>query len=106
MTSQGWVRYSVTRGGKRALDELKLENSAFVLSLSGGHATFHFKERPPSSVVAQERIRDWADTAPDPESGFAAGRLVQLERDRMAAARAAWPDVWKRLDEAARKAVS
>ena len=41
-----------------------------------------------------------------PESAFAAGRLVQLERDRMAAARAAWPDTWKRLDEAAREAVS
>ena len=28
----------------------------------------------------------------DPASEFAAGRLVQLERDRMAAARAAWPE--------------
>lgn len=58
------------------------------------------------AVVAQERIREWAESAPDPESGFAAGRLVQLERDRMAAARAAWPETWKRLDEAARRAVS
>ena len=58
------------------------------------------------AVVAQERIREWAESAPRPESGFAAGRLVQLERDRMAAARAAWPDTWKRLDEAARRAVS
>jgi CHAD domain-containing protein len=58
------------------------------------------------AVVAQERIREWAESATAPESGFAAGRLVQLERDRMAAARAAWPDTWRRLDEAARKAVS
>jgi CHAD domain-containing protein len=58
------------------------------------------------AVVAQERIREWADSATDPESGFAAGRLVQLERDRMAAARAAWPDTWARLDDAARRAVS
>ena len=39
------------------------------------------------AVVAQTRIRDWA-AANSPASGFAAGRLVQLERDRMAAARA------------------
>jgi CHAD domain-containing protein len=58
------------------------------------------------AVVAQERIRQWAESAPGPESAFAAGRLVQLERDRMTAARAAWPDTWKRLDAAAREAVS
>ena len=58
------------------------------------------------AVVAQERIREWAESAPAPESAFAAGRLVQLERDRMAAARAAWPDTWERLDKAAREAVA
>jgi CHAD domain-containing protein len=56
------------------------------------------------AVVAQERIRAWAATAPDPESGFAAGRLVQLERDRMADARATWRVVWRKLDDAARRA--
>ena len=55
------------------------------------------------AVVAQERIRAWAATAPEHE--FVAGRLVQLEQDRMAAARAAWPDAWQRLDRAARRAV-
>ena len=58
------------------------------------------------AVVAEERIRQWAESAPGPESAFAAGRLVQLEHDRMAAARAAWPETWKRLDTAAREAVS
>src|SRR3954454_22401376 len=43
------------------------------------------------AVVAQARIRAWAESSPSPETAFAAGRLVQLERDRMAAARAAWP---------------
>jgi CHAD domain-containing protein len=57
------------------------------------------------AVVAQARIRDWAAASPAPGSGFAAGRLVQLERDRRAAARAAWPGTWKRLDGAARRAV-
>jgi CHAD domain-containing protein len=56
------------------------------------------------AVVAQERIRAWADSAADAEAGFAAGRLVQLERDRMAAARATWRDVWRELDDAARRA--
>ena len=56
------------------------------------------------AVVAQERIRAWAASALEPESGFAAGRLVQLERDRMAAARASWQGVWRKLDDAARRA--
>jgi len=55
------------------------------------------------AVVAEGRIRDWAASAPT--GGFAAGRLVQLERDRMAAARAAWPETWQLLDQAARRAV-
>jgi CHAD domain-containing protein len=58
------------------------------------------------AVVAQERIREWAATSASEASTFAAGRLVQLERDRMAEARAAWPAMWRRLDDAAREAVS
>ena len=54
------------------------------------------------SVVAEERIRHWLETTPG--SAFAAGRLVQLERDRRVAARAAWPKAWQRLDRAARRA--
>ena len=57
------------------------------------------------AVVAEGRIRDWATSTDSPGSAFAAGRLVQLERDRMAAARAAWPGTWQRLDRAARRAV-
>ena len=56
------------------------------------------------AVVAQERIRDvGCARSTGARSEFAAGRLVQLERDRMAAARAAWPETWRRLDEAARR---
>lgn len=55
------------------------------------------------AVFAEARIRRWA--ASDPAGGFAAGRLVQLERDRKAAARAAWPRTWRQLDTAARRAV-
>lgn len=56
------------------------------------------------AVVAQARIRDWAASSFTPESGFAAGRLVQLERDSMAAARRDWPGLWQKLDDAARRA--
>jgi CHAD domain-containing protein len=54
------------------------------------------------AVVAEARIRDWADGAP--EGRLAAGRLVQLERSRRAAARADWPAAWARLERRARKA--
>jgi len=56
------------------------------------------------AVVAQSRIRDWAASSFTPDSGFAAGQLVQLERDRMAEARREWPALWKKLDAAARRA--
>ena len=55
------------------------------------------------AVFAEARIRTW--NASDPAGSFPAGRLVQLERDRKAAARAAWPGTWQELDEAARRAV-
>ncbi len=55
------------------------------------------------AVFAEARIRTWV--ASEPTGGFAGGRLVQLERDRKAAARSAWPEMWRQLDEAARRAV-
>jgi CHAD domain-containing protein len=58
------------------------------------------------AVIAQQRIREWVASSDSEDAGFAAGRLVQLERDRMAESRAAWPGAWQRLDEAARRAVS
>ena len=55
------------------------------------------------AVFAEARIHKWV--ASNPAGAFAAGRLVQLERDRKDAARVAWPEMWRRLDEAARRAV-
>ena len=54
------------------------------------------------AVVAEERIRAWADGRP--EAAGAAARLVELERDRRAEARAAWPAAWDELRRRARKA--
>jgi CHAD domain-containing protein len=45
------------------------------------------------AVVAEERLRALADG----ESGLAAGRLVERERERRRRGRAAYPRVWKRL---------
>ena len=50
--------------------------------------------------VAEERIVRWADATP--EAAVAAGRLVQLERERRVAMRAAWPGSWRRLDSGRR----
>lgn len=54
------------------------------------------------AVVAGERVRAWAATSSD--AALAAGRLVEREQARKAAARAAWPEGWRRLRAAARKA--
>jgi CHAD domain-containing protein len=54
------------------------------------------------AVVAEQRIRSWADENPGEE--FVAGRLVQRQRERRAAARAEWPAAWRRLQRKARKA--
>lgn len=48
------------------------------------------------AVVAAGCLRELAAGAP-PEQAFAAGRLVERERERHAVARAAWPKAWKRL---------
>jgi CHAD domain-containing protein len=51
------------------------------------------------SLVAEERLRRLAATAPA-EAAFVAGRLVERERRRRREARAAWPGAWKRLRKA------
>ena len=50
--------------------------------------------------VAEERIRAWADEG---AGGIAAGRLVEVEQQRKAEARAAWPSAWKKLRRAAKR---
>lgn len=52
------------------------------------------------AVVAEQRVRDVAEAA----SLLAAGRIVELERQRRRDARKELPKVWKRLERAAAKA--
>lgn len=53
------------------------------------------------AVVAEERVRAWSQASPG--AALAAGRLVEREQARKAAARAAWPEGWRRLRRAARR---
>ena len=57
------------------------------------------------AVVAEERIRALAARTEDPEARFAAGRLVERQRARRAAARADVPDAWERVERLGRKAL-
>jgi CHAD domain-containing protein len=54
------------------------------------------------AVVAEERIRAWADAAPG--AAEVAERLVRLERGRREQARADWRGAWEKLARRARKA--
>ena len=54
------------------------------------------------AVVAEQRVREWA--ASDPTGCLAAGRLIERARTRKAAAREAWPEDWRRMKRAAKKA--
>lgn len=51
------------------------------------------------ATLAEERLRELASAAPA-EAAFVAGRLVEREQARRCAARAAWPEAWKRLRKA------
>jgi CHAD domain-containing protein len=57
------------------------------------------------AVVAEERIRALAARTEDPEARFAAGRLVERQRARRAAARADVGDAWERVERLGRKAL-
>ncbi len=56
------------------------------------------------SVVAEQRIRAAVRRLGGKGVPFAAGRLVERERERRAAARAAWPGAWKTLKRAGKAA--
>jgi CHAD domain-containing protein len=55
------------------------------------------------AVVAEGRLRALAADA-DPLAALAAGRLIERERERLAATRAELPHAWKRLKRAGRRA--
>jgi CHAD domain-containing protein len=50
------------------------------------------------AVVAEQRIRALLQQSTGPAAHFAAGRLVERQRARRAAARASYADAWKRFE--------
>ena len=58
------------------------------------------------AIVAEARLREVLARAPGSGAAFAAGRLVERERARRTAARAALPKAWRKLDRAADRAWS
>jgi len=52
------------------------------------------------AIVAEARLRELLAKAPSSGAAFAAGRLVERERARKAAARAALPKAWRKLERA------
>jgi CHAD domain-containing protein len=52
------------------------------------------------AAVAEERVGAWADEG---HAGETASRLIEVQHERKAAARASWPDVWKQLRRAGKR---
>ncbi len=58
------------------------------------------------AVVAEERLRGLLDRVEGAAAHFAAGQIVERERERRRAARAAFPEAWKRLEKSGKRAWS
>ena len=58
------------------------------------------------AVVAEARVRSLLDRAGGEQAHFAAGRIVERERERRRAARAAFPAAWARLEKSGKRAWS
>jgi CHAD domain-containing protein len=56
------------------------------------------------AIVAEARLRELLADLESSGAAFAAGRLVERERERRREARAALPKAWRKLDRAAAKA--
>jgi CHAD domain-containing protein len=54
------------------------------------------------AVVAETQIRTWVSTRPGAALG--AGRLIERQRARRLKARGSWPDAWKLLEQAGKRA--
>jgi CHAD domain-containing protein len=89
--------HDLRKRGKRARYAHELSGEAEVVERAKAFQDVLGEHQ--DSVVAEERLRGLAVDAP-PEQALAAGRLVERERARRAAARASWRRRWKQLDRA------
>lgn len=109
------LRRTVKRLAKEPDDEelhrvrIKAKRARYAAEAVGGAEQFVARTKDVQDVlgehqdaaVAEERIRELvAKVRGTGRTALAAGRLVERQRTRRAAARAAWPKAWKRLRRA------
>ena len=109
------VRRDVKRLGSKPADEelhrirIKTKRARYSAEALGGESRFVRRAKDVQDVlgehqdaaVAEQRIRELvAQVRGTGRTAFVAGRLIERQRARRAAARAAWPKAWKRLRRA------
>jgi CHAD domain-containing protein len=108
----GRLRKAAKRLGSEAKDEelhrvrIRAKRARYAAEAVGGEARFVARAKDvqdvlgehQDAVVAEERIRELvAQVRGTGRTALAAGRLIERQRARREAARAAWPKAWKRL---------
>jgi CHAD domain-containing protein len=108
----GRLRKAVKRLGAEPKDEelhrvrIRTKRARYATEAVGGESRFVARAKDvqdtlgehQDAVVAEERIRELvAQVRGTGRTALAAGRLIERQRARRAAARAAWPKAWKRL---------
>ena len=106
------LRKAVKRLGAEPKDEqlhrvrIRAKRARYAAEAVGGESRFVARAKDAQdvlgehqdAVVAEERIRELvAQVRGTGRTALAAGRLIERQRARRAAARAAWPKAWKRL---------
>jgi CHAD domain-containing protein len=108
----GRLRKAVKRLGAEPKDEelhrvrIRTKRARYAAEAVGGESRFVARAKDvqdtlgvhQDAVVAEERVRELvAQVRGTGRTALAAGRLIERQRSRRAAARAAWPKAWKRL---------
>jgi CHAD domain-containing protein len=111
----GRLRKAVKRLGAEPKDEelhrvrIRTKRARYAAEAVGGESRFVARAKDvqdvlgehQDAVVAEERIRELvAQVRGTGRTALAAGRLIERQRARRTAARAAWPKGWKRLKAA------
>jgi CHAD domain-containing protein len=111
----GRLRKAVKGLGREPKDEdlhrvrIRAKRARYAAEAVGGESRFVARAKDvqdvlgehQDAVVAEERIRELvAQVRGTGRTALAAGRLIERQRARRAAARAAWPKAWKRLQAA------
>jgi CHAD domain-containing protein len=111
----GRLRKAVKGLGREPKDEdlhrvrIRAKRARYAAEAVGGESRFVARAKDvqdvlgehQDAVVAEERIRELvAQVRGTGRTALAAGRLIERQRARRTAARAAWPKAWKRLKAA------